>query len=438
MASTVSSPPQPSKRLACTRCHQQKLRCHRNPLPGRPCARCANAGTECRFEPPLRPGRPSSRAKLQSQQSSAKGTANAIAINDKLTYGSGRQGSSEERQDVVMGAEGLESSTRCDNPETGAIDPMSLLYGSPYVATDPALLFDDLPTNHDWMQLPISESSVHQAQAHPTPPSSGPARESTSPPQSTAAVTGGAIYRLVELTRALHECYSALPQQSPDAAGAGESTYTEQGRDTMLVDLTPRIDKILSLTQSLTDTLSSMLNHRPYTSANSHQNTKVVDPSTLHSSKPDTPTILMTLACYLRLLHIYNSLFKSAKMSKTFQPPSSNRSPPICPEPIQNTLHFQIGCFSASGAPSTSLLACLSAHLLENLETALGSLASYAAQSSKVRAPQWETESGPAASVAILAKAAVSEARSVQLDLRQQLQVASSAGLFSPPVPRWG
>lgn len=323
-------------------------------------------------------------------------------------------------------------------PRPAAIDPMSLLYGSPYVATDPALLFDDLPTNHDWMQLPISESSVHQAQAHPTPPSSGPARESTSPPQSTAAVTGGAIYRLVELTRALHECYSALPQQSPDAAGAGESTYTEQGRDTMLVDLTPRIDKILSLTQSLTDTLSSMLNHRPYTSANSHQNTKVVDPSTLHSSKPDTPTILMTLACYLRLLHIYNSLFKSAKMSKTFQPPSSNRSPPICPEPIQNTLHFQIGCFSASGAPSTSLLACLSAHLLENLETALGSLASYAAQSSKVRAPQWETESGPAASVAILAKAAVSEARSVQLDLRQQLQVASSAGLFSPPVPRWG
>lgn len=46
--------------------------------------------------------------------------------------------------------------------------------------------------------------------------------------------------------------------------------------------------------------------------------------------------------------------------------------------------------------------------------------------------------SGPAASVAILAKAAVSEARSAQSNLRQQLQVTSSIGLVSPPVSHWG
>ncbi|EKV19715.1 Transcription factor ACEII [Penicillium digitatum PHI26] len=116
MDSTGSSQGQPSKRLACNRCHQQKLRCHRNILPGRPCARCENAGTECIFEPPLRPGRPSSRCKVQSMQKSAKDTEMAITNGDELNYASRQCTHSVARQDVGVDLEGLGDSTRCDNP----------------------------------------------------------------------------------------------------------------------------------------------------------------------------------------------------------------------------------------------------------------------------------------------------------------------------------
>ena len=64
MAATSASP---ATRLACNRCHQQKLRCHRSPLPGHPCTRCENAGVPCIFEPPLRPGRPSTRRKSRTK-----------------------------------------------------------------------------------------------------------------------------------------------------------------------------------------------------------------------------------------------------------------------------------------------------------------------------------------------------------------------------------
>ncbi|KAJ6127791.1 Transcription factor ACEII [Penicillium samsonianum] len=462
MDSTVSSQGQPSKRLACNRCHQQKLRCHRNLLPGRPCARCENAGTECRFEPPLRPGRPSSRCKVQGLQKSAKDTETVIANSDQLNYASRHHTPSVGRQDIDVDLEGLGDSTRCDNAETAgsflpltfaagyvsciltpaAIDSMNLLYGSPYPdpdgSTDPALLFVDLPTNHDWMQLPISEPTIHQVEPHsvpqaslqPTPPSSGPSRALPSPPQPTTAATGCAIYRLVELTKTLYECYSALLHQSPNNTGSARSTYFEQGGDPALVDPTSRIDKIFSLTQSLAETLNGIINHCPYTRA--------TDLSAANPPGPDTPTILMTLSCYVRLLHIYNSLFRSAKTSKILQTHPGSQSASTSSESIQNPVHFQMGSFSTSGAPSISLLACLSAHLLENLETALSNLASYAAHSSKDRGAQWEMESGPAASVAILAKAAVSEARSAQLDLRQQLQAVSSIALVSPPVSHWG
>lgn len=65
---TPARPIQPVTRLACNRCHQQKLRCHRSPIPGHPCARCENAGVECKFEPPLRPGRPSTRRKSRGKE----------------------------------------------------------------------------------------------------------------------------------------------------------------------------------------------------------------------------------------------------------------------------------------------------------------------------------------------------------------------------------
>lgn len=135
MDSTVSSQAQPSKRLACNRCHQQKLRCHRNLLPGRPCARCENAGTECRFEPPLRPGRPSSRCKVQGLQKSAKDTETVIANSDQLNYASRHHTPSVGRQDVDVDLEGLGDSTRCDNAETaGSFLPLTFAAG--YVSSN--------------------------------------------------------------------------------------------------------------------------------------------------------------------------------------------------------------------------------------------------------------------------------------------------------------
>ncbi|KAG0156872.1 hypothetical protein PDIDSM_4054 [Penicillium digitatum] len=362
----------------------------------------------------------------------------AITNGDELNYASRQCTHSVARQDVGVDLEGLGDSTRCDNPAAAGIDSMNLLYGSPFPdpdgSTDTALFFDDLPTNHDWVQLPVAESTIHQAQPpplpqsglQPTPPSSGPSRVFSCPPQLATAATGCAIYRLVDLTKALYECYSALLHNSPNDAGAAKSTDLEQG-DQALVDPTPPIDKILSLTQSLAETLNGMINQYP--------STRATDSSAANAPGPDTPTILMTLSCYVRLLHIYNSLFRSAKTVKLLQTHSSSQSAETCSEPIRNFIHFQMGSFSTSGAPSLSLLVCLSAHLLENLETALGNLASYVARSSKDRAAQWEMESGPA-SVAILAKVAISEARSAQLDLRQQLQAVNfdqTAAKVLPP-----
>lgn len=70
----------------------------------------------------------------------------------------------------------------------------------------------------------------------------------------------------MDLTNALYECYSALLDQPPSDTRAARSTYLEQGNPT-LVDPTPRIDKIISLTQSLVETLNGMINHCPYTRA---------------------------------------------------------------------------------------------------------------------------------------------------------------------------
>lgn len=82
-----------------------------------------------------------------------------------------------------------------------------------------------------------------------------------------------------------------------------------------------------------------------------------------------------------------------------------------------------------------SLLACVSAHLLENLEK---NLSRFGILCSTLFNRPSGTMGDAAASIAILAKAAVSEARSAQSNLRQQLQVLSGIGLVSPAVSHWG
>ncbi|PFH59664.1 hypothetical protein XA68_12042 [Ophiocordyceps unilateralis] len=46
------------ERLACDRCHRQKLRCSRASSQSRACQRCVKAGERCTYSPPLRLGRP--------------------------------------------------------------------------------------------------------------------------------------------------------------------------------------------------------------------------------------------------------------------------------------------------------------------------------------------------------------------------------------------
>jgi hypothetical protein len=81
MSASATRSAQPVTRLACNRCHQQKLRCDRSLVPGQPCARCENAQVECIFEPPLRPGRPSTRRKSRSKPPSpSKGGTVASSV----------------------------------------------------------------------------------------------------------------------------------------------------------------------------------------------------------------------------------------------------------------------------------------------------------------------------------------------------------------------
>lgn len=55
----MDGPKRRLERLACDRCHRQKLRCSRSSH-GRACQRCVKAGERCTYSPPLRLGRPAS------------------------------------------------------------------------------------------------------------------------------------------------------------------------------------------------------------------------------------------------------------------------------------------------------------------------------------------------------------------------------------------
>lgn len=54
----MDGPKRRLERLACDRCHRQKLRCSRASHSSRACQRCVKAGERCTYSPPLRLGRP--------------------------------------------------------------------------------------------------------------------------------------------------------------------------------------------------------------------------------------------------------------------------------------------------------------------------------------------------------------------------------------------
>lgn len=60
------------ERLACDRCHRQKLRCSRASSQSRACQRCVKAGERCTYSPPLRLGRPVSSNKQDNKNGQSR------------------------------------------------------------------------------------------------------------------------------------------------------------------------------------------------------------------------------------------------------------------------------------------------------------------------------------------------------------------------------
>ncbi|KAL9115270.1 MAG: hypothetical protein Q9227_001064 [Pyrenula ochraceoflavens] len=70
------------QRSACDRCHGQKLRCIRGPLPNGPCQRCIKAREKCQYGPTLRLGRPANNPNSEAKSGSdAKETSTVPATN---------------------------------------------------------------------------------------------------------------------------------------------------------------------------------------------------------------------------------------------------------------------------------------------------------------------------------------------------------------------
>ncbi|KAE8445140.1 hypothetical protein EG329_013742 [Mollisiaceae sp. DMI_Dod_QoI] len=95
-----------AKRLACDRCHDQKLRCSR-PQQNEPCVRCAKAGVVCNVSAPQRTGRP--RKSSAPRRSSEKGRKSPIIYSKELGPDGGHPDSGNSKESELVRAESSES-----------------------------------------------------------------------------------------------------------------------------------------------------------------------------------------------------------------------------------------------------------------------------------------------------------------------------------------
>ncbi|KID74211.1 uncharacterized protein G6M90_00g081660 [Metarhizium brunneum] len=80
-----------SERLACDRCHGQKLRCTRASGHSKACQRCVKAGEKCTYSPPLRLGRPinkTSQTHTQPHNENSPGSQSSLTSASEPTHGS--------------------------------------------------------------------------------------------------------------------------------------------------------------------------------------------------------------------------------------------------------------------------------------------------------------------------------------------------------------
>ncbi|KAF7171850.1 hypothetical protein CNMCM5623_004161 [Aspergillus felis] len=427
----------PVTRLACNRCHQQKLRCHRSPIPGQPCARCANARVQCIFEPPLRPGRPSTRRKSRS-----KPTSPSTCVSTSSVTPSGQQEQSPSASNppgglfAVVASECPLANSDHDQvpltpfPEPGRDEPaLSLGCRSP-------LDSGQVCTAPDWLHISSSKSHsssfahgecIQPALAGEMTNPFGTTTSSSLPLSSSSTVStpwllaaaNANFYRLSELSMTLERYHCQL-------------LTTHRAQSDPVVDPPPTIDQILAVTQSLAEILLPVSDH---TDANNrlHSSHKPLFPRAKmdlpsHSacqSLPDGATTLLILSCYLRLLHLYNTVLSSPS-GAAVTPMSATRN-----GNGTQPLYFQIGCFSTPMTSSMALLACVISQLLGNLEASLNCLASSLnpSKAPRNRVDQiWpsEPDAGPTSGVMAIARAAMLETRTLQANLRQQLQLLSS------------
>ncbi|GFF47679.1 transcription factor ACEII [Aspergillus udagawae] len=439
MDASSTTPSRPVTRLACNRCHQQKLRCHRSLIPGQPCARCANARVQCIFEPPLRPGRPSTRRKSHS-----KGMSPSECVTASSLTQSGHQEQSPsannmpreylsevDRLSNVVASECPMASNNHDQaslspfPELGRDEPVL------FVGCRSPLYSGQLCTAPDWIDLSSSnshsssfshEESIQRALADEMTNPFGTTASSSLPPSSSSFVSApsllGAVnanfYRLSELSMTLEEYHCQLL-----AINGAQSDS--------VVDPPLTIDQILAVTQSLAEILSPVSNH---TDPNDERAKMEFPLHAAYRSLPDSATALLILSCYLRVLHLFNAVLSSPS-AVAVTPISAMRNGDGNGNGMQ-PLHFQIGCFSTPMTSSMSLLACVISQLLGNLEALLECLASSMNPS---KAPwtrfdqAWpsEPDAGPVSSVMAIARAAMLEMKSLQANLHHRLQLLSSA-----------
>ncbi|KID69143.1 Zn(2)-C6 fungal-type DNA-binding domain protein, partial [Metarhizium hybridum] len=80
-----------SERLACDRCHGQKLRCTRASGHSKACQRCVKAGEKCTYSPPLRLGRPinkTSQTHTQPHNENSPESQSSLTSASEPTHGS--------------------------------------------------------------------------------------------------------------------------------------------------------------------------------------------------------------------------------------------------------------------------------------------------------------------------------------------------------------
>ncbi|KAJ2905399.1 hypothetical protein MKZ38_005497 [Zalerion maritima] len=158
-----------TKRLACDRCHSQKLRCERNPRASGddPCQRCARAKAQCRYGPPLRIGRPSTKRRHSQTESPTQAPSPAVTNQtDGPEPGSSSASSTRETAFVPNAVGGTPQffGTELDFDQLLCpLDTVNVTGDNP-LDTD---MYTTIPGNQSSVPAPtIAESQIHSPFVH--------------------------------------------------------------------------------------------------------------------------------------------------------------------------------------------------------------------------------------------------------------------------------